>query len=46
MYVVMYILAAGPFLEFAEKCGRILSSVGPGITGKILVEYTQYTKIK
>lgn len=28
MYVVMYILAAGPFLEFAQKCSRILFSIG------------------
>lgn len=44
MYVVMYILAAGPFLEFAEKCGRILFSIGSGIIVKMLVEYTSIQK--
>lgn len=43
MYVVMYILADGPFLEFAEKCGEILSSIGSEIIGK-MVEYTSIQK--
>lgn len=44
MYVVMYILAAGPFFEFAEKCGGILFSIGSGIIEKMLVEIPSIQK--
>lgn len=44
MYVVMYILAAGHFLEFAEKCGEILFSIGSEIILKMLVEYASIQK--
>lgn len=44
MYVVMYILAAEPCLEFAENCSRILFSIGSRIFGKMLVEYTPIQK--
>lgn len=46
MYVVMYIVAAEPFLEFSENVVEILFTIGSGIIGEMLVEYARYIKMK
>lgn len=46
-YVCGYVCTCcRPFLEFAEKSGGILFSIGSEIIGKMLVDHTQYTKMK